>query len=118
SYLVSINVSDASDPDDVEDITLEIEEEDEEHQFFYVLEGGASDVLEVSYAPGDVDDDGNPIGLETIWTTLGTTSGSETVTVVLRHEPNKNAPGADEGILSEEVGGETDIEVTFNLNIQ
>lgn len=118
SYLVNVTVADASNPNDVEDITEEILEEDEEHQFFYVLGGDASNVLDVTYDPTDVDDDGNPIGLKTIWTTSGVTSGSETVTVVLRHEPNKNAPGADEGILSEEVGGETDIEVTFNLNIQ
>lgn len=118
SYLVNVTVADASNPNDVEDITEEILEEDEEHQFFYVLGGDASNVLEVTYDPADEDDDGNPIGLKTIWTTSGVTSGSETVTVVLRHEPNKDAPGADEGILSEEVGGETDIEVTFNLNIQ
>ncbi|MCA1762749.1 MAG: type 1 periplasmic binding fold superfamily protein [Flavobacteriales bacterium] len=118
AYLVNVTVADASDPDDVEDITAEIEEEDDEHQFFYVLEAGASDVLGVNYDPTDVDGDGNPIGLKTQWTTSGTTSGSETVTVLLRHEPNKNAPGAVDGELSEEVGGETDIQVTFNLNIE
>lgn len=117
-YQVSLSVLDASDPNDVEDITEEIEEEDEEHQFFYVTGGNAEDVVSISYDPTDVDDDGNPIGLRTNWVTSGTTSGSESVTVVLRHEPNKSAPGASEGVLSDEVGGETDIQVTFNLSVQ
>lgn len=117
-YQLSLSVLDASDPNDVEDITEEIEEEDEEHQFFYVTGGNADDVVTISYDPTDVDDDGNPIGLRTNWVTSGTSTGSETVTVVLRHEPNKSAPGASDGVLSDEVGGETDIEVTFNLTVQ
>jgi hypothetical protein len=116
AYNVSVEVLDASNPNDVEDITTEIQAEDEEHQFFYILENGASNVLTVSYLGSDVDANGNPIGLETGWITTGETSGGETVKVILLHEPDKNAEGVSDGDPAN-AGGKTDIEVTFNLTI-
>lgn len=118
AYEVSVSVLDASDPNDVEDITEEIQEEDDEHQFFYVTGGNAGDIVTITYDPTDVDGDGNPIGLQTFWVTSGASTGSESIRVVLRHEPNKSAPGASDGVLSDEVGGESDIDVTFNLVVQ
>ncbi len=91
-----------------EDITEEIEEEDEEHQFFF-----DSNVATVSY--DDQDADGNPIGLSTTLTTGDAASG--TLTVTLRHEPNKSADGVADGNIAN-AGGETDIEVTFNVDVQ
>ena len=117
-YQVSITVQDASDPDDIEDITEEIEEEANEHQFFLLVENGAGDVLDIDYDPTDVDLNGDPVGLHSFWVTSGETTGNESVRIVLRHEPDKTVPGAAQGELSEEVGGETDIEVEFNLTIE
>ncbi|MEZ7887763.1 MAG: type 1 periplasmic binding fold superfamily protein, partial [Flavobacteriales bacterium] len=61
------------------------------------------------------DEEGNPIGLSTVLTTGE--MGSGTITVTLRHEPNKDAAGVSSGDIAN-AGGETDIEVTFNVEIQ
>lgn len=92
------------------DITTEIKEEAAEHQFFFesTLEG-----VEVSY--DDVDSNGNPIGLATTVMTGDPAAGS--ITIVLRHEPNKLAAGVSDGNLSN-AGGETDIEVIFDVVVQ
>ncbi|MDP6908081.1 MAG: type 1 periplasmic binding fold superfamily protein [Flavobacteriales bacterium] len=93
-----------------EDITEEVEEEDEEHQlFFTVTDANAT----VAYT--DTDADGNPIGLATTVTTTGASSG--TLMVTLRHEPDKGAAGVAAGDVTN-AGGETDIEVTFDMTIQ
>lgn len=94
-----------------DDLTEEIAEEDEEHQFFFQLSNLPG--LEVNYF--DVDEDGNPIGLTTVWN--ATAPGSGNVLVTLRHELDKNAPGVAEGDI-ENAGGETDIEVSFQVVIQ
>jgi len=91
-----------------EDVTEEIEEEDEEHQFFFQTTGDISITYE------DEDADGNPIGLRNTLTTGA--AGSSSITVTLRHEPNKDGAGVAEGDISE-AGGETDIEVTFDVTV-
>ncbi len=91
-------------------ITTEIEEEDEDHQFFY-----ETDVDGLSIAYGDQDGTGNPVGLKTTLTTGD--AGSGTLKITLRHEPNKSADGVTAGIISN-AGGETDIEVTFIVDVQ
>jgi len=93
-----------------EDITEEIEEEDADHQFFF-----STTVSDLSVAYADQDDDGNPVGLETTVTTLGVSSGS--MTIILRHEPNKSGTGVAGGAITN-AGGETDIELTFNVDVQ
>jgi hypothetical protein len=93
-----------------EDITEEVEAEQEEHQFFFSTSGSLN--LTVSYA--DQDADGNPLGLLTTCTSGASSSGD--LTVILRHEPNKNAEGVKDGDLTN-AGGETDIEVTFPITI-
>jgi hypothetical protein len=115
-YSVSIKVLDASDPNDVEDLTNEIAvDEADEHQFFFEPLNGAADIINITYA--DLDGDGNPIGQQTVWLVSDATSGSESVRITLLHEPNKDAPGAFEGVLSPEIGGETDIEVEFAVTV-
>ena len=94
-----------------EDITAEIIEEDEEHQFFF--ETAVSLFLEFSYE--DADDNGDPIGLSTIFYAQEPSNG--TLTVTLRHEPNKSAEGARNGDPSN-AGGETDIQATFDVVIE
>jgi hypothetical protein len=94
----------------MEDIGEEVSEEAEEHQFFF-----STDVSGLSIAYKDLDADNNPIGLATELSTGGASSG--TMTVILRHEPNKSGQGVAEGDITN-AGGETDIEVTFNVNVE
>lgn len=100
-YMVEIVVLDES-GDPVEDITAEIEGEKEAHQFFYQVSGSTTTV---AYA--DADANGQPVGLMTTWTAGA--PGAGTVTVILRHEPDKSAPGVSTGDITQ-AGGETDIE--------
>ncbi len=90
-----------------EDITEEIEEEDEEHQIFYIPGAG----LDATIAYTDADADGNPVGLQ--FTLTANTAGAGTLTIVLRHEPSK----PNDGTLSD-AGGETDIAATFTVTVQ
>jgi hypothetical protein len=94
-----------------EDITEEIEEEDDEHQFFYIV-GGA---LDLATAYTDADGDGNPIGLA--FTATAGVASNGILTVVLRHEPDKDADGVSDGEIAN-AGGETDISQDFSLEIQ
>jgi hypothetical protein len=100
--------------DPAEDITLEVAEEELEHQFFYET-SFPTELSDVNIAYNDLDEEGNPIGLSTVLTTGE--MGSGTITVTLRHEPNKDAAGVSSGDIAN-AGGETDIEVTFNVEIQ
>lgn len=95
--------------DPIEDITLEVAEEGDEHQFFYSNEAN----LTVSYT--DEDANGNPIGITFLLETSTAKNGS--LTVVLRHEPNKNAPGVSDGNI-ENAGGETDIHASFPITVE
>ena len=93
-----------------EDITEEVEEEAEEHQFFYSLTG---DLGTITYE--DTDNDGNPVGLLFSWETAGETDGS--ITITLRHEPNKDATGVSDGDITN-AGGETDIIQSFSVSVE
>ena len=97
-------------------INEEIEEEADEHQFFYQVSGLNATV---SYADTEDDyldnDNANPVGLEFSLVTGAASTGQFTVT--LRHEPNKDAEGVSEGNLSN-AGGETDVAQTFDLTIE
>src|SRR5690606_16951588 len=116
-YLAVVEVLDTSDPNDVEQITPEIEEEAEMHQFFYIPNAEANEVMNISYdSSANTDSSGNPIGIYTIWNVSGlSTQGA--ITIVLRHSPNKSAAGVANGDITN-AGGETDIEVTFPLEIE
>ena len=63
----------------------------------------------------DSDGDGNPLGVKTTFECLS--SGSGTLTIILRHEPDKKAQGVREGNPAN-AGGETDIQVTFSFEIK
>lgn len=92
--------------DPAENITEEVEEEDDEHQFFYTI-GGA---LDASTNYSNFDGDGNPLGTEFSLDAGDASSG--TLTFTLRHEPMK--PNA--GLV--DAGGETDISASFNVTIE
>ena len=92
-----------------EEITAEIEAEDEDHQFFFRPTGTT---LLVNYV--DSDANGLPVGL--IKTASTAAPGSGTLTVTLRHLPNKSASGVSAGDITN-AGGETDIEVDLPVII-
>jgi len=108
NYSGAITVSDESQTP-AEDITPEVSAEDEDHQFFFAV---SSANLTVVY--NDQDANGNPLGLDTTWDTGDASTGNLTIT--LRHEPNKSGAGVSAGDITN-AGGETDIEVNFDVTI-
>lgn len=90
-------------------ITLEILAEDTDHQFFFV-----STVSGTSASYNDLDGNNQPIGQQFTLTTGSMGYGQFTVT--LRHEPDKSAQGVSGGDITN-AGGETDIEVSFDLHV-
>ena len=96
------------------DITAEVKEEADDHQFFFMPQGNLAGKISIVY--DDIDNNGNPVGLTTRVTALQKTSGGK-LSIVLRHEPNKSASGVKEGNISN-AGGETDIQIDFDLNIE
>jgi hypothetical protein len=120
TYTLTYEILNGLDPSDVEDIGEEIEEEDDEHQFFYSFtdsafsdptgDGNVDDASDpINYE--DSDDDGNPVGLETTWTAGDPLTGG-TFTTILKHQPDvKTATSGSND-------GETDFNLEFVLNIQ
>jgi hypothetical protein len=102
-----------------ENITEEVEEEGDEH---LILFGWSGDVFSnpvngditgnryvIRYE--DADDNGQPIGLTTLWTTAATTA-SGTFRAVLKHQPD--------GIKTSTSGisdGATDVDLTFDIEV-
>lgn len=116
-YFANIEVLDSSNPNNLKQINPEIVEEAEMHQFFYIPNNEAIEVLSISYDPEEeTDSNGNPLGISSVWNVSGLSNQGETVTVVLRHAPNKGAVLVATGNITY-AGGETDIEVTFQLEI-
>lgn len=93
-----------------EDITAEVMEEDEDHQFFYAFSN-----VNASSVYTDMDSNMNPVGIGTLVST-GTASEG-TMTITLRHLPDKFAAGVSNGDITN-AGGETDIEVTFQVKAE
>jgi len=101
-----------------EDITDEIREEDDEHQFFFGWTGGlftdptGNGNDEPPFGPVnylDFDDNQRPVGLETEWTTTDEAfSGS--FRVVLKHQPGEKDDDSDVTV------GGTDIDISFPYN--
>lgn len=94
-----------------EDITLEVAEEADEHQFFYNATGLNSTF---SYA-GENDSDGNPVGIKFTLSSGDAASGN--ITITLKHEPNKSGSNVNTGDITN-AGGETDIEATFPISVE
>lgn len=90
-----------------EDIGEEVENESDEHQFFYMPEATLNTTI--SYA--DTDINGNPLGLLTTLETGDASTGELVIT--LKHKPKK----PNNGTLVD-AGGVTDIQVFFTVTIQ
>lgn len=94
----------------VEDITEEVFEEGVDHQVFYQIPATLG-----SFTYGDLDANGNPIGLQFSLVTGSATSGNLVVT--LRHEPNKTATGVSIGDITNAAGA-TDAAVTYPIVVE
>lgn len=92
-------------------ITHEILTEDFAHQIFYLK----SNTLNAAFQYNDFDKNGKPLGIKSKMTTGNQSSG--TLRIILRHEPNKDAQNVVNGDITH-AGGETDIEVEFNVEIK
>lgn len=102
-----------------EDITEEIEEEGDEHMFFFGFTEGlfanpsgdgnidAREPQSVEYA--DSDNNGLPIGLITAWVTGEAMNG--TFRVILKHQPNTKSA------TSTASDGSTDVDITWQVTI-
>jgi hypothetical protein len=88
-----------------EDITEEVEEEDEDHQVYYEANG-------VSITPLNLNTDGLglPLGTTSTWNTGA--AGTGTMRITLKHKPGTKAAG------DPVTKGETDVEVTFPVRLK
>lgn len=111
SYIGTIQLLNASDISDIEDVTVEVSNEADDHQFFYQT----TDSLNITFDYADVDQDGNPLILGIITDVETGDSSSGDMTIILRHEPDKDAPGLTIDNPTPG-GGESDIEVTFDVD--
>jgi hypothetical protein len=93
-----------------EDITQEVNEEGQDHQFFF-----SSSLAGITVSYNDKDADNRPIGLSTVLKTGGSEIGSLKVT--LRHLPNKTAANVASGDITN-AGGETDVEVSYIIDVK
>ena len=120
-YTLTYEILNALDPSDVENIGDEILEEDNEHQFFFSFTenvfanptgNGNIDAAADPINYNDADENGNPVGLSSTWTTSSTASSGASFTVRLQHQPDvKTATSGSND-------GDTDFALTFALNIK
>jgi hypothetical protein len=110
TYHVSIFFYNDSDPDNIEDVTLEIIEEADVHQVFYEMTEIPG--FSIAAASDDIkDSNGNPLFLKTSWTTASETSGD--VKAYLIHEATSKA-----GSTRADFGGATDVEIEFEVHVE
>ena len=110
TYNVGIFFYNDSDPDNIEDVTLEVIEEADAHQVFYEMTEIPG--FSIAAAPDDTkDSNGNPLFLKTTWTTTSETSGD--VKAYLIHEPTSKT-----GSARADFGGATDVEIEFEVHIE
>ena len=125
TYTLGLEILNALDPDDPEDIGEEIAEEDDEHQFFYAFTDGAfsnpngdgnvdNSTDPVNY--DDEDENGNPVGLSTTWT-AGDALEDGSFRIILQHQPPVDEQPVKTATSGVEVG-DADFDLDFVLNVQ
>ncbi len=105
TYYSSLRVFDVTLADTAIELTGEIEEEAEAHQFFYTTPVN----LFIRYDETDKDANGIYVGLKTVWRAGGFGNGA--VKVILKHQPDLKKDGPKPG--GDMSKGETDMEVSF-----
>lgn len=121
TYTLSVElINGLADPSEEEyDITAEVEEEGDEHMFFFAW---TNDVFSDPAGNGNVDnrtddvnyndedDNGLPLGLSTSWTTVAS-AASGTFRIMLKHQPDLKSAS------STSATGESDMDLTFTINV-
>lgn len=106
---------------EAEDLTVEIQEEAEDHMFFFSFtEGTFSNPMGDGNVDNrndplnydDQDSNGLPVGLSTIWTAGGHTDDFVDFNIVLKHQPGQKTATSDATV------GGTDVDITFPLQIK
>jgi hypothetical protein len=121
SYVLTVTlINELADRGDPEyNITEEVQKEGNEHMFFFSWTNnvfsdptgnGNMDNRADNMHYSDEDDNGQPIGLVTSWTTAAASSGK--FRLVLKHQPELKTA------TSTSSTGETDLDIEFNINIQ
>jgi hypothetical protein len=122
AYTLTITlINELAEPSEPEyDITAEVEEEGDEHLFFFAW---TNNVFSDPAGNGNVDtraddvnyndEDGNglPLGLSTDWNSA-VAAASGTFRVILKHQPELKSA------TSPSTTGDTDLDITFTINIQ
>ena len=113
TYFGAVNfLNEAKNP--AENINSEITEEGTDHQVFYMAAPTAIGAFNYTTLTGDNDANGKPIGLA--FTLETGVAGTGSITVTLKHKPNKSASGVADGDITN-AGGSTDAEVTYPVTI-
>ena len=121
TYTLSVElINGLAEPTEPEyDITAEVEEEGDEHMFFFAWTNNVfSDPAgngnvdnradDVNY--NDTDDNGLPLGLSTTWTSVGS-AASGTFRIMLKHQPDLKSASSTSST------GETDLDLNFTINV-
>jgi hypothetical protein len=122
SYTLTIAlINELADPTAAEyNITEEVEEEGDEHLFFFSWTNnvfsnpagnGNIDNRADAVNYNDQDENGRPLGLITSWTSASAASSGK-FRVMLKHQPELKTA------TSTSSTGETDLDIEFNINIQ
>lgn len=95
-----------------EDITAEILEEADDHQFFYL----ATDGFLANFEYKDVDNNNLPVGLKFQLKPLATAQNGK-LSFILKHLPNKTGAGVAQGDITN-AGGGTDLDIQFTVTVK
>ncbi len=107
AYEVEIEMLDKT-KNPVEDVTHEIENEADEHRFYYIPNAG-----NITVSDYDKDVNGVDVGLHTHWTTSA--AGNSIMNVVLRHYAEGGKLQSD---LVNDTKSSTDMDISFNVSVQ
>lgn len=106
-YNVEISFLNTSDPSDVDNITLEVIQEADEHQVFYDF---AEVSVNVNSATNDTKDTGRGVLIKSVWN--ASSSGTGIVRVYLIHQPTDFSATTREGM-----GGFNDVAIDIPITI-
>jgi len=125
SYILGITlINNLAEPTEPEyNVTAEVEEEGVDHMFFFAWTNNVysnptgngnvdnrADVVNYTGGSNSKDVNNRNLGLTTTWTSA-TTTASGTFRVLLKHQPDLKSDTSDSNT------GETDLDITFTINI-
>lgn len=112
TYDVEVKFENTQNPDSVENITLEVIEEADEHHVFYELVGLSNNFSIVSAEDDYKDSEGNALNIKTTWTTGAAESGD--IRLYLIHDPDSKI-----GDTRADFGdGGNDAEVDYEIHVE